>query len=139
EWRRRFCLALETRWQSAFFELIVARALQALGASLENKIMTTAGSRPDFLAWFGDQALVVEATSPEFFSVYEKSQQLVGPLARIIYQMAPAGWGVWIWELPEIGPTQSKREFKQVVSKLLRVPPPQHDGDSLDFEQPFGN
>jgi hypothetical protein len=137
--RIRICRALETSWRTAFFEMVVARTLQALGARLEYEVATASGSRPDFLAWFGDQALVVEATSPEFFLAYEKNRQHVGPLESVIREAAPAGSAVLIWELPEIGPAQSKREFKRVVAQLFRDLPRQGDGDSLDVERSFGN
>ncbi|RYZ77077.1 MAG: hypothetical protein EOP06_30695, partial [Proteobacteria bacterium] len=57
---------LRTKWDSTFFELIVARYLQELGAkvSIENAISN--GKRPDFYAQFVDAAIIVEAVAPIF-------------------------------------------------------------------------
>ena len=67
--RRGLKYALEHRWASAFFELVCARVLQKLGASIEVEIekktkdgMTTQ-SKPDFTATFPDCPVIVEARS----------------------------------------------------------------------------
>jgi hypothetical protein len=60
---------LAYRWSSAFFELVCARVLQKLGASIEVEIEkktkdgTTTQSKPDFTATFPDCPVIVEATS----------------------------------------------------------------------------
>ncbi|MGH7485869.1 MAG: hypothetical protein ACREMY_09750, partial [bacterium] len=40
----------------------------------------------------------------------------------ILESLVPAGWSVWINELPRIGPADSKREFKAAAQKLLKAP-----------------
>src|SRR5215467_13807354 len=45
---------LRTRWQSAFFELIVALILQELGATILVEHMNVNERRPDFTASFTD-------------------------------------------------------------------------------------
>jgi hypothetical protein len=47
------------RWTSTFFELIVARVLQELGASIEVEIPNSSGKRPDFTAKFSDATIRV--------------------------------------------------------------------------------
>jgi hypothetical protein len=56
--------ALHDRWHSAFFELIVARTLQVLGADIEVEPDSEAGTRIDFLARFPDRPVSVEAVAP---------------------------------------------------------------------------
>ncbi len=136
-WGKSHCHALETRWQSAFFEMVVARTLQAVGATVEVEVETESGTKPDFLAWFGEQAFVVEATSPEFLTEFEHNQRQVGPLEAIIEQASPAGWTVFVKELPDIGPSDSKREFKRVVTRLLALPPPYSDSETRDIDEEF--
>lgn len=136
-WQESLCRALETRWQTAFFELIVARTLQAVGATVEVEVETESRTRPDFLAWFGNQAFVVEATSPEFLAEFQDNRGPVDPLKAIIEQATPAGWSVYVSELPDIGPSDSKREFKRVVRRLLALPPPGTDSETRDIEEEF--
>jgi hypothetical protein len=136
-WGECLCGALETRWQSAFFELVVARTLQAVGATVEVEVATASGTKPDFLAWFGEQGFVVEATSPEFLTEFEHNRRHVDPLNAIIEQATPAGWSVFVEELPDIGPSDSKREFKRVVTRLLALPPPDSDSATRHIDEEF--
>jgi hypothetical protein len=48
---------LRYTWHSTFFELIVARLLQELGASLVFEGSNREGRRPDFTAQFSDVAI----------------------------------------------------------------------------------
>jgi hypothetical protein len=57
---------LHARWHSAFFELIVGRALQALGATIEVEPGGASDTRVDFVARFTDATVAVEAVSPIF-------------------------------------------------------------------------
>src|SRR5829696_9698939 len=58
--------ALHERWGSAFFELIVARTLQVLGAELEIEPGGKEDIRIDFVAHFPDSTVSVEAVAPMF-------------------------------------------------------------------------
>src|SRR5688572_22019060 len=48
------------RWRSAFFELVVARTLQELGAEITVEETNESGRRPDFRAAFPDASIIVE-------------------------------------------------------------------------------
>ena len=111
-WRARLCCELETRWDSAMFELVVARTLQALGAELEVEQPTASGSRPDFLARFATGTAIVEATTPKFRQLDTATLRRNVPLEKIIEELAPPGWTIAVEELPDIGPADSKREFR---------------------------
>src|SRR5712692_5876459 len=136
-WRESLCHMLETRGKSAFFELVVARVLQTVGATIKVEVETASGTKPDFLARFGDYGFVVEATSPDSLAEFEDNQRRVGPLETIIEQAAPAGWSILVIALPDIGPSDSKREFKHVVARLLELPPPDNDSEHRDIEEEF--
>jgi len=56
--------ALAKRWHSAFFELIVARLLQELGASIVFEPANAGNKHPDFLAEFKGCNVTVEAIAP---------------------------------------------------------------------------
>lgn len=125
-WRDRLYHDLGHRWQSAFFELIVARTLQALGAELRVEELTTSeNKRPDFQALFPSGVVVVEATAPLINREIDEHFKHSAPLLDIVEELAPEGSTIMVDTLPTIGPADSKREFKRIVSKLLTVPPPQ--------------
>lgn len=115
---------LRHRWRSAFFEIIVVRTMQLLGASVLMETETQSGSRPDITACFEDVEIVIEATSPTFNSELGEDAKLRTPLLDIIEAHAPEGWSIAVETLPEIGPSDSKKEFRREVKKKLTLPPP---------------
>ncbi len=88
-----FYAALRTRWPSAFFELVVARCLQQLGASLIVEPEGISGSRIDFEARFSDATIMVEATSPITDAKIGDMLRQRNPLLDIIECSLPEGWG----------------------------------------------
>ncbi len=118
-------LKLDDKYESAFFELVVARMLQGLGASVtcepESEV---GGTKIDFVARFSDHTVAVEAISPVFNKDTAKTVRDRIPLTEIIEESVPAGWGVAIIDLPEIGPADSRKQFKAAVQQMLDVPPP---------------
>lgn len=111
--------ALHDRWPSAFFELIAARTLQVLGASIEVEPGGAEDIRIDFVASFPDSTVGVEAVAPAFnLEVGEQVKQR-NPLLDIVESLAPPGLWVLVEALPELGPSDSKRRFKKAVERLL--------------------
>jgi hypothetical protein len=130
--------ALSTRWQSAFFELVVARCLQQLGASLIVEPEGTAGARIDFEAIFDDATVMVEAISPIADGEVGDTLKQRNPLLDIIESALPPGWGVGISELPELGLNDSKSEFRQTVIRMFGSVPSHVDQLDLVEEFPRG-
>lgn len=137
EWQRKLCEDLQHRWSSAFFELFVARTLQVLGAAeLIIERATETGSRPDFLASFGDCEVVVEAKTPELLPEHANDLKQASALRKIVQVMKPHGYSINIRELPQIGPDESKKEFKRALKRLLAVPPPKSaDSELCEVEE----
>jgi hypothetical protein len=128
--------ALRHRFKSAFFELVVARSLQRLGARITVEAKQEDGRRPDFLARFPDATVVVEAASPNYNSEAGEEVKNRNPLTDIIEALTPEGWSVQVWQLPRIGQSDSKQPFKRAVAKMLSVPPPSSDAEELElFEE----
>ncbi len=117
---------LRVRWQSAFFELIVARTLQLLGASVVAEPEQADGRRPDFAARFSEATILIEAVSPIVDADIGERIKKRNPLLDIIEAAAPPGWRILVNELPDIGPTQSKKVLKRSVQRILDVAPPEH-------------
>jgi hypothetical protein len=82
---------LRYQWHSSFFELIVARLLQELGASLVFEGRNREGRRPGFTAQFSDLAVMVEATAPMFNAAAGKAQTTQIPLVDFIESKTPEG------------------------------------------------
>lgn len=119
---------LRAKWHSTFFELIVARLLQELGASIAIEMTNTDRRRPDFMARFPDLAITVEAKAPVFHATTGEQLKHQIPLLNFLESKIPKGWQVGIWELPKIGPADSRKEFERAVSEMLAINPPE-EGD----------
>jgi hypothetical protein len=130
---------LRYQWHSTFFELIVARFLQELGASLVFESSNREGRRPDFTAQFSDGAIIVEAKAPVFNAAAGEEQKSRTPLLDFIESKIPEGWTIGIWQLPNIGPADSKREFHNTVEKMLHVPPPRADDEDRELIEELPN
>jgi hypothetical protein len=116
---------LQTRWETAFFELVVARTLQILGSTLVAEQALASGRRPDFEATFPDGTVLVEATTPVIDREFADTIKRRNPLLQIVESAVPPGWRVLVDELPDIGHNESKRSFKQAVQEMLAdLPPP---------------
>jgi len=125
--------ALQTRWGSAFLELVVARTLQMLGASLIVEPESSSGTRIDFEATFSDATVCVEAVSPVF---NRQTQQIItnrNPLLHIIESLVPDNWMVLVAALPNIGPSESKQEFKATTQRMLNISAKQDPSRSIEF------
>lgn len=127
--------ALHHRFKSAFFELIVARTLQILGAAITIEAKQVDNKQPDFLAQFLDGLIVVEAASPNFNADAGEEIKNRNPLTDIIESLVPEGWSVQVWELPKIGQADSKKAFKKAVARMLSISPPSDDTSELDLTE----
>lgn len=125
-------LTRKSKWSSAFFELIVARFLQVIGASIEVEQINAEGKRPDFLAVSDETAFVVEAVSPVINASLGEEERRRIPLLDFIEANAPEGWYVSVRSLPRLGPNDSKRTFRTRVLKMLAAIP--SGGDAYEIE-----
>lgn len=126
-------------WTSAFFEMIVARSLQSLGAVLEIAPEVN-GSKPDFLARFGKKALIVEATAPIFHAETQAQMGKQNHLKAIVGSLVPVGWAALLHRLPDLGPADSKREFKRVLRRSLEDQgPPTEKGEHREARVAVGS
>lgn len=119
-------LQTDAHHRSAFFELVVARTLQALEGTIaacepENPVD---GTKIDFMVRFPDYEVGVEATSPWFDRVISGATKDYVSLIETVEAFVPPGWAVGINSLPGLGPSDSKKPFKSAVKQMLNVPPP---------------
>lgn len=124
---------LRPKWHTTFFELIVARLLQELGGSLVFESNNCDGKRPDFKTQFPDVTIIIEATAPIFNKATEEQLKSQVPLLAFIESKIPQGCGISVWQLPTIGPADSKKEFKRAVENMLRISPPSEDDEDIEL------
>jgi hypothetical protein len=116
-----------------FFELVVGRFLQALGATVDYQPVGAAGRNVDWRATFPSGALIyVEATSPAYNQVAYQERLRRERLLGAIEEATPPGWWVIPRDLPKIGLHESRREFRRVVESLMADLPASREG--LSFE-----
>lgn len=109
----------ESRWESTFFEMFVARVLQELGADLEAEQVLSNGRRPDFTAHFKDLSIIVEAIAPIYNANAGNEIKNRNPLTNFIEAHIPNNWDIALFNLPPIGPAASQKEFKKVVLEMM--------------------
>jgi len=110
---------LRERWHSAFFELIVGRTLQTLGATIQVEPGGANDIRVDFVAHFPDGIVAVEAISPIFGSEVGETVKRRNPLLDIVESESPPDLWVMVSSLPDLGPQDSRKRFRSTVRKLL--------------------
>lgn len=118
-YRQQFVDSMLVRYDGAFFEFIIFRLLQELGAVVEIEKETPEGKKPDFWASFADGPVIVEATVHDQVKSLTEERKRRAPLLDIIASKAPYGWFVIIELLPEIGLNDSKKEFKANVAEMF--------------------
>jgi len=125
--------ALHERWPSAFFEMILARTLQVLGAEIEVEPGGKEEVRIDFVARFPDSTVGVEAVSPVFNADVGETARKRIPLLDIVESLTPAGWRVMVVKVPDLGHSDSRRTFKRTVEGLLDTDPPGSWSETKDL------
>jgi hypothetical protein len=126
--RRRF----PSHWKSCLFELIVARALQELGAELDVEVQNEHGFRPDYRARFDDGLVTLEAVIPEIGRDVDDQRRLADSLEPLLAPLVPPEWSVLLYELPDVGPSESKKEIKRVFKEAMPVSSPSGKDDSRE-------
>ena len=110
---------LHERWHSAFFELVVGRTLQVLGATIEVEPGGASDTRIDFAACFTDATVAIEAVSPLFNAEVGETVKRRNPLLDIVESESPPDLWVVASSLPDIGPQRSRKRFRSTVRRLI--------------------
>jgi hypothetical protein len=104
---------LNQDWQSFFFEIVVGRYLQVLGAEVEPEPPGSNGTHVDFRAVFPDGiAVSVECVSKRFNQAAQKTIQGHGKMARMLDDIGPTNWAIEFHKLPD---ANSPSEFEPYV------------------------
>jgi hypothetical protein len=128
----------EQHYRDGFFELVVARTLQELGADIECEPENPIDrSRVDYAATFPDGVVFVEAVSPELDKELGAILERDVPLRQLIKDNVPPGWAADVWELPNVGPDESKRHIKAFLQREMGIPPPTDDDEEVEIRGAF--
>ena len=131
---QRIQKGLRTSWRAHFFELIVARTLQALGGQVEFE-PEIGRRRPDFRATFpSGRTVVVEATSPIVRKRIQEKHRRTEETVNLVEKYVPDGWMASVLAVPDLGPSDSKRELKQALSRISQIPKPS-DKERLEVKE----
>ena len=126
---------LSQDWHSYFFELVVGRYLQILGAELVAEPLGSNGTRVDYRATFAGGIVVsVECVSKKFNQKAQRTIELQGHMGRMLDSVGPSNWAIEIRQLPE---ATSPDEFQPYAAKAEEfystLSEPAHDDQRLHF------
>lgn len=125
-------------YRDGFFELVVARTLQELGAEIECEPENPRdGTKVDFAAKFPDRTVFVEAVSPLLDRELETISGREAPLTELIKENVPPGWAADIRGLPNVGPDESKRHIKAFLQREMNIRPPTNDEEEIEIRESF--
>lgn len=128
----------EQHHKDGFFELVVARTLQELGADIECEPENpTDRSRVDYAATFSGGTVFVEAVSPVLDKELGAVLKRESPLTRLIEDNVPRGWAAHVKELPHVGPDESRRQIRAFLRREMDLPPPSSDNDEVEIRSSF--
>lgn len=104
---------LNRNWQSFFFEIVVGRYLQVLGAEVLPEPLGSNGTHVDYRATFPDGIVVsVECVSKRFNLEAQKTIQRHDKMARMLDDVGPTNWAIELHKLPK---ADSPVEFQPYV------------------------
>lgn len=125
-------LRIAKEYNSALFEMVVARTLQVLGASLTVEPQSTGGTRVDFLATFPGSTVSVEAMAPVFNERVGDEYTARDQFLNFLDRKAPGGWSIMVWQL-HVG-EGCYGEFKRLIYAWFKqVEQPAADSTPINF------
>lgn len=127
---------LRQDWQSFYFEIIVGRYLQVLGADIEPNAPGNNGTDVDYRATFPDGVVVsIECVSKRYNMEAHKEMRRHGNMSRMLDAVGPHTWTIDFHKLPK---AQSFKEFQPYVDRAAEfyatLPEAVEDGPRIRFE-----
>ena len=116
-------------WQAHYFEIVVGRYLQVLGADIEYEPLGSNGTHVDFRATFPDGVVSVECVSKRFNQEARETLHRNARLAGLIDQIGPIGWLLDIEFLPAMTPNEFQPLLDQVAEWFRGLPGPIEGGE----------
>jgi hypothetical protein len=132
---KRLAKKLNEDWQSFFFEIVVGRYLQVLGAEVEPEPVGTNRTRIDYRVTFPDGIVVsVECVSKRFNQGAQRTMDLHSKMSRMLDDAGPTNWIVEFKQLPDANaPDQFRPYVEQARRFYSALPEPKADGQRVGF------
>ena len=126
---------LKQDWQSFFFEIVVGRYLQVLGAEVEYEPDGSNGTHVDYRATFPDGVVVsVECVSKRFNQEPQQTIERNANLARMLAEVGPTGWIIEFKRFPEADSADAFRPYVENAKQFYStLPEPAADGRHVEF------
>jgi hypothetical protein len=127
---------LRSDWRSFYFELIVGRYLQVLGADIEPNAPGSNGTDIDFRATFPDGVVVsVECVSKKYNQEAQAEIDRNADMAVMLNEVGPHTWAISFRKLPK---AMTEAEFQPYVDKAAEfyatLPTAVDDGNHIAYE-----
>lgn len=122
-------------WHSSFFELVVGRYLQTLGADVVHEPVGTNATRVDYRATFPSAPPIsVECVSKRFNQAARLTIELHANMRELLDEIGPVGWVIIMVHLPE---AKSPDDFRPYVDQARQfyatLPEPTTESPQQDF------
>jgi hypothetical protein len=121
-------------WRSFFFEIVVGRYLQILGAQITPEPVGSNGTRVDFRATFPDGTVSVECVSKRYNIAAQDTISLHEKMARMLDSVGPTNWAIEFRRLPDANsPEQFQPYVDQAQEFYASLPQPAEDQAHVEF------
>jgi hypothetical protein len=127
---------LRQDWQSFYFEIIVGRYLQVLGAAVEPDARGANGTDVDYRATFPDGVVVsVECVSKRYNEAADLEQRRNDNMVVMLDALGPHTWAIRIDTLPDARSADDFQPYVEAVAAFYRaLPDAVEGGGRLPFE-----
>lgn len=127
---------LRSDWQSFYFEMIVGRYLQVLGAEIEPDAKYAGDTDVDYRATFPDGVVVsIECVSKRYNQAARDEIRLHGDMANMLDEVGPHKWVISLRQLPK---ATTAAEFQPYVDRAAAfyatLPEAVEDGPHIPFD-----
>jgi hypothetical protein len=129
---------LRNDWQAHWFEIVVGRYLQVLGARVDYQPRGTNGTEIDFRATFPDGGVSIECVSKRFNKEMHASVATNERLTNMIDKIGPIGWLLDIGHLPPVTPDEFQPALPELAAWFKQLPAPVKDGPRLTYRAEVG-
>lgn len=137
EHARSLAKKLRAAWQSHYFELIVGRYLQEMGAATEPEPRGSNGTRIDYRAAFPDGVVSVEAISKVYDREAVEELKHKQAVVSVVERLVPDGWGLVVHDVPSFADASTDEVSTSLGAWFASLPPNAALHEHVGFSRRF--